>query len=315
MSEFNIKLRSKYLSGVANVTVITPNPLEDSSPEDFYSSSKKYPVLWMLHGGRGCLADWITYNAVPRYAAERNVILVAPSAHNSDFNNQPEVGEGYYFYDFFIKELMPFIYNWFPASDKAEDNLISGNSMGAAATWRYGLMHPERFGYIAPLCNQPLDYSFLEKYRDLSNVEFRELSKKEKIPTAYGIDQGHIHTKELQLVCRYPTVNDFLNSIENTLPKFDDAAAKGKLPKIFLCGSEEKSWGSGMSRFKNHVEELGISNVTFNLYDPENESSKSNESSTLQRPVIGVHNSPFWEQSVEQFLEFAGIKKAAYTLA
>lgn len=291
MSENYIKFHSKYLSGSADITIITPNPTKGEDPEEFYNSDRKFPVLWMLHGGYGSFADWITYNTVPRYAIERNCILVAPCAPNSDFANQPEVGEGYYFEDFFIKELIPFVRKWFHGSEDPAKNLISGNSMGCAAAWRYGLKYPEIFGYIGPLCNQPLNYSFLEDYRNLTNVEFRELAGKEHVPTAYGIDSGSIHAKELNTVCNYPTVGDFLDSVENTWAYFDKCVKAGTLPKVFVSGGIEKKWGPLMGVFKAHCEETGCTNVVFDLHEGE------------------THNSPFWEQSVERFMEFAGLKK------
>lgn len=291
MSENYIKFHSKYLSGPADVTIITPNPAQGEDPEEFYNSDQKFPVLWMLHGGYGSFADWITYNTVPRYAIERNCILVAPCAPNSDFANQPEVGEGYYFEDFFIKELVPFVRKWFHGSEDPAKNLISGNSMGCAASWRYGLKYPEIFGYIGPLCNQPLNYNFLEAYRGLTNAEFRALAGKERIPTAYGIDSGTIHAKELNTVCNYPTVGDFLDSVENTWAYFDKCAKAGTLSNVFISGGIEKKWGPLMGVFKKHCEELGCKNVVFDLHEGE------------------THNSPFWEQSVERFMEFAGLKK------
>lgn len=291
MSEFNIKFRSKYLHATTDVTIIIPNAYTEGDVETLYARDSTYPVLWMLHGGYGCFADWVTYMKTPRYVAERNCIMVAPYAPNSDFANQPDVGEGYMFEDFFIKELVPFVRNWLHGSSDPAKNLISGNSMGCAACWRYGITYPEIFGYVGPLCNQPLNYNFLEPYRELNNKEFRALAAKEHIPTAYGIDSGGIHAKELSMVCRYPTVGDFLDSIENTWARFDEAADAGRLPKVFISGAIEKKWGPMMGLFKEHCEEKKITNITFDMYDQ------------------ATHNSPFWEEATERFLEFAGIHK------
>lgn len=291
MSELYIKFCSKYLSGKIDVTIITPDPPEDCPPEDFFEDDREFPVLWLLHGGYGCFADWVTYNSVPRYAVERETILVVPYAPNSDFGNHPEVGEGYYFADFFLKELVPFVQSRLKGSADPERNLISGNSMGCAAAWRFGLQRPDLFGYVGPLCNQPLDYSFLEPYRSMTASEFREYASREKLPTAYGIDSGSLHAKELGMICTYPTVGGFLDSMENTLIRFREAAAAGTLPNIFVSGAEEAQWGSMMGLFRKYVEENHIDKVTFDMYQ------------------CATHNSPFWEQAVERFMEFAGLKK------
>lgn len=291
MSEIYMKFRSRYLSGKVDVTFILPDAPGEASPEEFFEENREFPVLWLLHGGYGSFADWVTYNSVPRYAVERDTILVVPYAPNSDFANHPEVGEGYYFADFFLKELVPFVRQRLRGSADPARNLISGNSMGCAAAWRYGLLRPDLFGYVGPLCNQPLDYSFLEPYRDMAAEEFRAYAARNPLPTAYGIDSGHLHTKELGTICTYPTVGAFLDSMENTLARFKEAAAEGRLPKIFLSGAEEAQWGSMMGIFRRYVEENQIKNVTFDMYQ------------------CATHNSLFWEQSVERFMEFAGLKK------
>lgn len=220
--------------------------------------------------------------------------MVAPIAPNSDFANQPEVGEGFYFEDFFIKELVPFVRKWFHGSADPKDNMITGCSMGCAASWRYGIAYPNIFGHIGALCNQPLDYSYLEPYRDLTNDQFRELTKTVHIHTVYGIDSQGLHAKELNNICRFETVGGFLDSIENTWTRFDEAVENGTLPDVFLPGSNEKQWGPGISKFQKHCEELGAKNVTFDLYEG-----------------IQTHNAKFWDYAVECFLEHSGFHKKA----
>lgn len=293
MSEFNIRFRSNYLSGTLNVIVITPNPPEGADTEEYYNSDRKFPVLWMMHGGYGTFADRFVYSKAPRFAVERGMIMVAPVAPNSDFSNQPEVGEGFYFEDFFIKELVPFVKNRFHGSDDPKDNLIAGDSMGCAASWRYGLAYPNIFGHIGALCNEPLDYNYLEPYRGMTNDEFRALANREKIPTAYGIDSGVLHAKELNTICRFSTVGDFLDSYENTLTRFDEAAKNGTLSDVYLPGAFEKIWGAGLKNFKDHCEAMKVQNITFDLVD---------------KPT---HNAQFWDEAVERFLEHAGFHKEA----
>lgn len=297
MSEFNIKFRSKYLSAPIDVAIITPVPTDDVDPEAYYNDSNlELPVVWLFQAGYSGFADWITYMKAPRYAVERNCILVAPHGPNCDYANQAAVGEGFYFEDFFLKELVPFVRTWFHGSRDPEKNLMAGSSMGCAATWRYGISYPEIFGYIAPIANQPLNYNYLEEYRGMSTIEFRELTKVKDIPTAYGIDLGRIHAKELGVICRYRTVGDFLDSIENTWARFEDAAQAGRLPKIYLTGAEEAAWGPGMTMFREYCEKNNVKNVTFDLYN------------------CPTHNSAFVEEGLERFMEFAGLKKVKNTL-
>src|SRR5260370_15121801 len=122
MSEYTINLRSSILAGPTEVSVIIPGPQMGANAREFYSSGKKYKVLWLLHAGNGDRNDWLRSTSIGRFVEDREVIVVMPSALNSDFANHPQFADGYNFSDFFFDELMPYIYNWFPASNKPKDN-------------------------------------------------------------------------------------------------------------------------------------------------------------------------------------------------
>lgn len=217
---------------------------------------------------------------------------MAPYAPNSDFVDHDDVWEGFRFHSFIVKELVPFVRNYLHGSSDPDKNLISGNSMGCAATWQFGLAHPDLFGYVGPLCNQPLDYKYLEPFRNMSGEEFREYASEHPVRTAYGIDSGTMHAKELSSICRYPTVGAFLDSYENTFARFQELAEKHNLPKIFLSGADsECRWGAQMASFHLYCEKNEIQNIVFDMYRCE------------------THNSAFWEESVERFLDYAGIVK------
>lgn len=288
MSEFNIRLRSNYLDGAVDVQVITPNPFLAHDPKRFYESGKKYPVLWLLHGGKETMIDWFTYSTIARQGVWRNCILVAPVAPNSDFLDQPLVWEGYRFFSYFFGELMPFIHNWLPASPAPEDNYLTGHSMGCEAAWRYGLLKPERFSCIVPLGDVPKDYSWLEPLRAKTAVEFRALWENGRI------DGGPVSQLLANNICKYETVGKFLDSCENTLARFDEAAAAGKLPKTFFaCGRPEED--PEVAGFKKHLEELGI-DKTANIHLADH----------FEQPAKGI---VFAEKALEEFFEFAGLKK------
>ncbi len=297
MSEIKMKFRSVYLDGVTDVDFILPNPdIEVRDSSGFYTASKKFPVLWILHGGYGTFADWITYGNIPRLAIERGVIIVAPNAPNSDFINQPNVGEGFYYEDFLLKELMPFVHNWLPGISDPQYNWLTGNSMGCAATWQYGIKHPGLFGAIAPLCNQPLDYAYLEPYRNMTSYEFRKFAgdKQNKVPAAYGFVGAPMHHKEINNICKYDTVGEYLETVENTLPRFWEAAEAGRLPRIFLPGGSAER-DKKLDNFRMQCEGKSI-DITFKMFNEY------------------THTAAFWDKGVELFLDYLGVKKLDYTV-
>jgi S-formylglutathione hydrolase FrmB len=274
MSEYAINLKSSILFGPTDVSVIVPNPRAGENAKEFYSSGKTYKVLWLLHGGMGDRNDWLRNTNVGRYAQEREVIVVIPNALNSDFANHPQFADGYNFSDFFFDELMPFIYNWFPASDDPKDNFIAGFSMGGAATWMFGLQHPEKFMGIAPLSSSPRNYEFLEPHRELTSGEFRAMVMADRtaFPSGYGNPKNGMLTKEINMVAKYPTVGGFLDSCEHTWERFREAASSGTLPKIYVaCGIEDRSYRKVLA-FQKYAEELGVNDIVYNFVPGEGHS-------------------------------------------
>ncbi len=265
MSEYTINLKSRILAGPTDLTVLVPSPEVGVDAREFYESGKKYKVLWMLHAGMGDRQDWIRNTSLARYVADREVIVVMPSGLNSDFANHPQFADGYNYSDFFFDELMPFVYNWLPASEQAEDNFIAGFSMGAAAAWMYGLQHPERFGGVAPIGSPPISYTFLEPFRDMERGEFlaKATADNKAFSTAYGNPASGIKPKEVNKIVKYASVGGFLDSCEHTWDRFREAVAAGNVPKTYLpCGTEDGMYQKVL-RFKEYAEKLGAEGITF----------------------------------------------------
>lgn len=160
MALLTFNFESQYLNNNHEISVILPDKPREVEPAAFYGSGKKYKVLWLLHGTFGDHSDWIRKSNIELYACEKDLIVVMPSGLNANYANWERFSIGYNMYDYFLKELMPLIYGWFPASDKREDNFIAGLSMGGTGTLVYALNHPERFAAAAVLSCCPFQMGF-----------------------------------------------------------------------------------------------------------------------------------------------------------
>lgn len=158
-----MKFESQLLGSRHPVTIILPDVPRTMVPKTFYESGIKYPVLWLLHGTFGDCDDWLHRSMIEVYACEHNLAVVMLNGMNWDYVNWPRAGVGTNMYDYLFEELMPMIYNWYPISNKREDNFIAGLSMGGQGTMVYALNHPEKFCVAASLScpllppNQPLE--------------------------------------------------------------------------------------------------------------------------------------------------------------
>lgn len=263
---------SRYLQGNTYVDVILPDLPRRLTAEEFYRSGAKYPVLWLLHGTHGDASDWQRRTCIEHYACERNVIVVMPSAQNSNYSNWENYAIGYNMYDFVLKELMPIIYGWYPASDKPEDNYIAGLSMGGRGTMKFAFNHPELFHKAAILSACPVDYSQLSPDNPNPVLNTTNYRMKNIIDNAGGLEK-------------------FLDSYENLWAICEEKGPKGELPELmFAVGTEDTLIYENLKIFKAHMDELGFKPYYY--------------------VVEGYrHEWRFWNVAIEKALDFFGLEK------
>lgn len=289
MALLTLDFFSTYLCVPAQVTVLMPDltlgeNCRKNDTKAFYLSGKKYKVLWLLHGACCDHTSWVRYTNIERYVENKDMIVVMPSVLNSDYANYSTFADGFCVWDYFTEELMPLIYGWLPASDKPEDNYISGLSMGGNGALMLALGHPELFGGAAILSSTAREVEYLRPYSSLTSAQFRELAQDSiQFPGPNGTG---MRLKEINQIAKYPTVEDFLNSCENAWDRFREVVNAGKLPKMYItCGTKDKNVYPRFLRFKEYAEKLEA-NVTF-------------------VPVEGFyHEWEFWDIAIRNALEF-----------
>ena len=231
--EFNFE--SEYLNGNTNVSIIVPDKKRGISPAEFYGSDQKYKVLWLLHGTFGDHSDWLRKSNIELYACEKDLIVVMPSGLNANYANWESFSIGYNMYDYLVKELMPFVYGWLPASDKREDNFIAGLSMGGRGSLLYASNFPELFAGCAVLSAAAAPLDNLGK-DETNHIAYRNL-----------IRAKHVGGVEV-----------FKNSYENIWRNIDEKAASGVLPRFYVAVGSDDRGAENCRRFAKHLEELGL---------------------------------------------------------
>lgn len=261
---------SQYLHMNTKVGVILPNLPHGANPEEFYrQKGKKYRVLWLLHGTYGDYSDWIRKSRIELYAARYDLIVVMPSALNSNYTNWRTFAQGYYMDDYLIRELMPLVQAYFPASGKREDNFIAGLSMGGNGALKYAVNYPERFAAAAVLSSVARDYSgdFLEEERRKGKSRFDNLINN------FGGMEGFA---------------DSDINIRKRLEKLADQNKLTSLPKLFFAyGNKDHGYGSFIN-FLDYAEKKRIP-LTYEI-------------------IPGYrHEWRFWDLAIQDALNFFGI--------
>ncbi len=139
-----------------------------------YDSSKKYPVLYVLHGffeneDRMILTGndppiptrQIITNAIAEGAA-KEMIVVFPwvfthptKADATDFGDY-ESSVGYdNFVDDIVDSLMPHIESKYSVATGRANTAVTGFSMGGRESLRIGMKYPDKFGYVGAICPAP----------------------------------------------------------------------------------------------------------------------------------------------------------------
>lgn len=217
MAKLQINMISYVLQRTVDVTVVLPSvtiPESMLEKDPHHDYSKKYPVLYLLHGYGNNNQTWTGYSNVELYAEERQIAVVMFGAENKFYCNQPMDK----FYDFLNKELPEYITQVFPISTRKEDTYIAGLSMGGFGALYHGLSNPERFAAIGafsaglkldgrPDCKKLCD-KILEEKKEFpkmfisiggndfllqNNIDFHEYLVEKEIEHTWQIVPGYEH--------------------------------------------------------------------------------------------------------------------------
>ncbi|MHB1686687.1 MAG: alpha/beta hydrolase [Ignavibacteriaceae bacterium] len=119
-------------------------------PFDYESSSRYYPVVYLLHGYTDNDMGWIQFGEANMIAdegiANREIppmILVMPDAGVSWYVNNYDNSIRYE--DFFIKEFIPYIEQHYRIRTEKRYRAVAGLSMGGYGALVYALKHPDMF--------------------------------------------------------------------------------------------------------------------------------------------------------------------------
>ena len=122
-------------------------------------SAEKYKTVYLLHGLSDDETIWMRRTSIERYATELGVAVVMPNGGRSWYTDTAS-GEAYF--TFIAKELPELARSFFSGlSDKREDNIIAGLSMGGYGAIKAALRCPETFGACISLSGA-LDISRLD---------------------------------------------------------------------------------------------------------------------------------------------------------
>jgi enterochelin esterase-like enzyme len=127
-------------------------------PPGYDSSSRSYPVLYLLHGGGDDQTGWIQFGEVLHIADQAikegkatPMIIVMPDASAVKRGFFNDISGNWNYEDFFFKEFIPYVEKAYRIKGEKRYRAVSGLSSGGGASFMYALHHPELFSSSAPL--------------------------------------------------------------------------------------------------------------------------------------------------------------------
>jgi enterochelin esterase-like enzyme len=146
----NLSLKSKILNMDRKYAIYLPAGYE--------TSSRSYPVLYLLHGSGDDQTGWVQFGEVNQMADKAineakatAMIIVMPDANTGVRGYFNSIKGDFQYEDFFFRELIPFIEKTYRVRSEKRYRAISGLSMGGGGTIVYALHHPEMFVAACPL--------------------------------------------------------------------------------------------------------------------------------------------------------------------
>lgn len=115
-------------------------------PAAYATSGRRYPVLYLLHGG-GQDHTAFAARAWFRALAARDLIVVTPHAGESWYVNSAADPKASY-EDFVVKDLIAYVDGRYRTVASREGRAVAGVSLGGFGAMLLGLKHPDLFGAV-----------------------------------------------------------------------------------------------------------------------------------------------------------------------
>lgn len=181
MAFFQMQYHSDALMMQVTVNVILPERATTMIGMEA-NGQDSFKTLYLLHGLSDDHSIWMRRTSIERYASEYNIAVVMPSVGRSWYTDT--VRKEKYFT--FVSEELPLKCRSFfkGMSERPEDNIVAGLSMGGYGALKCALSRPDRFGMCASLSGalditQIIDPGLLPEWRcifDLNMQSARELA-------------------------------------------------------------------------------------------------------------------------------------------
>lgn len=204
---------------------------------------EKYPTLYLLHGLSDDHTIWQRRTSIERYVSDMGIAVVMPNGGRGFYT---DMKHGYKYFTFITEELPQIARQFFPLSEKREDNFVAGLSMGGYGAFKLALSCPEKYAAAASLSGA-LDMATLVKVDSIQdNYEMYNIFGDLNSLSGSDNDLFHLADKVLNSNCIKPKLyqccgtEDFLYEDNQTFRNFISST---NFDYTYEEGPGEHEWG------------------------------------------------------------------------
>ncbi len=149
MALLHVDFFSDVLGMCTSADVILPQQTSGQIGMEGKGAEGKLKTMYLLHGMSDDQTIWQRRTSIERYVSQLGIAVVMPTTHLAFYT---DTTYGMRYWTYISEELPKICREFFPQmSDKKEDNLAAGLSMGGYGAWKLGLGASETFGAAASL--------------------------------------------------------------------------------------------------------------------------------------------------------------------
>ncbi len=163
MALLQVDFFSEVLGMCTQMSVILPQRTSRQIGMTGTVREGKYPAVFLLHGMTDDHTTWCRRTSIERYVSELGIAVIMPEVQLGWYT---DTKYGMCYQTFLCRELPGICREFFPnISDKKEDILAAGVSMGGYGAWKAALDGSENFGAGAALSGALDLAASLERHR------------------------------------------------------------------------------------------------------------------------------------------------------
>ena len=156
MSSVNLNFYANSLHFRTEVRVALPEYPDQRNPDvprnQAFDPTRKFPVVYLLHGFTGDYSDWSAMLPIENFANKYGMALVMPHGYNTWYLN---ISEQMQMETYIAEELPAAMEAMLPISSLPENRFIAGLSMGGTGAMRIAWKYPERYRAVASMSGLP----------------------------------------------------------------------------------------------------------------------------------------------------------------